>query len=132
MSSRPNAFHADDTPVPVLAKGKTRSVGPICVTTDHSAAMIGRPPCSSIRAAATASIPNGLRPTDASGCLCGDSTGCMNSTVSRVDHRSRVPGGCAAVWQGHRLGLPLIEAQQTWLCERRSKLSGRERALQGD
>ena len=60
-------IHADDTTVPVLAKGKTRigrlwtpafaGAGSMCETIDRSGALIRPPRCSSIPPTAAASIP---------------------------------------------------------------------------
>ena len=53
-------LHADDTTVPVLAKGKTRTAGcgPMCATTGRSAGPIRRRRRSSTRPIAAASIPS--------------------------------------------------------------------------
>jgi transposase len=55
-------IHADDTTVPVQAKGKTRTVGygPMCATMGRSAGPIRRPPPSSTRATAPASMPSSI------------------------------------------------------------------------
>jgi transposase len=65
-------IHADDTTVPVLAPGKTRTgrlwtpafagAGSMCATTARSADPTRQPPCSSIRAIVAASIPRSTWP----------------------------------------------------------------------
>jgi hypothetical protein len=63
---RANVFaeriHPDDTTVPVMAKGRTRTdgYGPMCATTSRLAGPILRPPLSSTRPTAVASIPSSI------------------------------------------------------------------------
>jgi hypothetical protein len=75
-------IHADDTTVPVLAKGKTRT-GRTCVTTGRSVAQIRLPRHSSTRATAAASILNSIWPVTRASCLLPN----RESSTIQVDER---------------------------------------------